>query len=364
MKKDKPSMLVNISKANISYNIKLRYRKTSPNAPYILYLDVIHNGKRQTKTLGISIVGDKINKIRDDNNIKKALQIRQKFQTQFDKSPDNFSFTKMDFTNFIDFFEEMTKRKSDKNYRLSFTKFTHFYTDSFLDIGKIDYGLCEDFKAYLISLDISNHTVKHYFTCFKGCLNDAVKRGLIDRNPAKGIAIRYEKKSIERLIDSELYKLWQSPCDYHDLKNAFLFSCYTGLRFSDIIDLRFDDINNNRIKVMQNKTLNEVEIPLHSVAQKILSIQRQKYSDDKIFCVPTGGKTSRRLQKWMEDSGIQKHITFHCARHTFGCLLVEKGVNLFVVKKLMGHRKIETTLQYVNKANVDAKAAIDRLPEI
>jgi hypothetical protein len=56
----KPSMLKILSKANINYNIKLRYRKTSTNAPYILYLDLIHNGKRQTKTLGISFVGDKI----------------------------------------------------------------------------------------------------------------------------------------------------------------------------------------------------------------------------------------------------------------------------------------------------------------
>ena len=56
-------------------------------------------------------------------------------------------------------------------------------------------------------------------------------------------------------------------------------------------------------------------------------------------------------------------ITFHSASHTFGCFLVEKGVNLFVVKKLMGHRKIETTLQYVDKANVDAKAAIEKLPD-
>jgi len=66
----------------------------------------------------------------------------------------------------------------------------------------------------------------------------------------------------------------------------------------------------------------------------------------------------------MNNAGIQKHITFHCARHTFGCILVEKGVNLFIVKKLMGHKKIETTLNYVDKANVDAEAAINKLPKL
>ena len=66
----------------------------------------------------------------------------------------------------------------------------------------------------------------------------------------------------------------------------------------------------------------------------------------------------------MSAAGINKDITFHCARHTFGCLLVENDVNLFVVKKLMGHRKIETTLQYIDKANIDAETAIDSLPNI
>ncbi|MCF7794515.1 MAG: site-specific integrase [Candidatus Cloacimonetes bacterium] len=364
MKVAVPKMLDNLKNANLNYNVNLRYRRTSTNAPYLLYLDLFYNGKRQSKALGLTVVGEKNTKIRDENNIKKALKIRQQYQIQFDNDPDNFSFTKKDLSNFIDFFEQLIKRKKDKNYRLSLTKFKEFYTDDFLDLKKINYALCEDFKFYLLNLDISKHTAKHYFTCFKGCLNEAVKRELIDKNPAKGLNIKFEKKSIERLIDLELKTLWNTPCNYNDLKNGFLFSCYTGLRFSDILDLKFNDIINNKIKVMQNKTLNEVEIPLHDIAKKILSMQQDKHSDGSIFKIPTGGKTSRRLLTWMREAGIKKHITFHCARHTFGCLLVEKGVNLFVVKKLMGHRKIETTLKYVDKANVDAKAAIDSLPNL
>jgi integrase len=112
---------------------------------------------------------------------------------------------------------------------------------------------------------------------------------------------------------------------------------------------------------MQQKTLNEVKIPLHSIARKILKEQRIKSCSNKLFHIPTGGKTSKEIQQWMISAGINKHITFHCSRHTFGCLLVENGVNLFVIKKLMGHRKIETTLQYIDKANVDAVSAIKSL---
>ena len=115
---------------------------------------------------------------------------------------------------------------------------------------------------------------------------------------------------------------------------------------------------------MQQKTLNEVEIPLHKIAKEILAIQKNKSIDDKLFHIPTGGKTTNHLRQWMLNAEINKKISFHCARHTFGCLLVENGVNLFVVKKLMGHRKIETTLQYVDKANIDAETAINSLPKI
>ena len=136
----------------------------------------------------------------------------------------------------------MADKKSDKNYRLSYIK---FYKKEYLNIKHINYAFCEDF---LINLNISNRTAKHYFTCFSGCLNYAVKWELIDKNPAKGISIRFQNKSVERIFSDELHRLWETPCDYHDLKNGFIFSCYTGLRFSDILNLTFSDIRNNLIR--------------------------------------------------------------------------------------------------------------------
>jgi integrase/recombinase XerD len=356
-----PKLLQDLKKANLNYNIKLRFRKAISSGPYLLYLDIYNDNNRQTKSLGLSIIGNNKNKVRDGNLVKKALEIRQKYQSKFDAAPEHFSFADTDRSNFIEFFQQLTAKKSDKNYRLSYNKFLEFYKKEYINIKHIDYALCEDFKDFLINLKISDHTAKHYFTCFKGCLNYAVKRDLIDKNPAMEISIRYQRKSVERLDSDEVHRLWKTPCNYHDLKNGFIFSCYTGLRFSDIINLTFPDIRKNQIKVMQQKTLSEVEIPLHDIAQKILAFQSSKSSNEKVFHIPTGGKATNQLRQWMLDANICKHITFHCARHTFGCLLVEKGINLFVVKKLMGHRKIETTLQYVDKANIDAEAAISSL---
>ncbi|NQV17428.1 MAG: site-specific integrase [Armatimonadetes bacterium] len=359
-----PKKLQALKVSNENFTVKLRFRRTNVSSPYLLYLDFTHKKKRQTKSLGISIFGDQKNKKSDEDAIDVALETQLQFNKECKKDPDNFSFTRTDEKNFINFFKTTADKKSDKNYRLAYNKFIDFFADENLEIRNIKFALCEDFKDYLLDLKISDHTAKHYFTCFKGCLNYAVKRDLIDKNPAKEISIRFQRKSIERLIETEIQKLWYTPCSYHDLKNGFLFSCFTGLRFSDIINLKFSDIDNGKIKVMQKKTLNEVEIPLYSIAEKILIMQRNKSKDDQVFHIPSGGKTSQELKQWLAKADINKHITFHCSRHTFGCLLVENDVSLFVVKKLMGHRKIETTLHYVDKANVDAEAAINSLPQI
>ena len=244
-----PKVLKNLEKVNLGYNIKLRLRKSESSGSYIIYYDLHRkNMKRITNYPSIIILGDKKSKIRDDNQIKKALEIRQKFQSKYDSAPENFRFEETDQSNFLDFFRNMADKKSDKNYRLSYFKFINFYKEEYLNIKHINYALCEDFKDYLLELDITNRTANHYFTCFSGCLNYAVKWDLIDKNPAKGISIRFQNKSIERHFSDELHRLWETPCDYHDLKNGFIFSCYTGLRFSDILNLTFSDIRNNLIR--------------------------------------------------------------------------------------------------------------------
>ncbi|MDP8267797.1 MAG: site-specific integrase [Candidatus Tenebribacter davisii] len=358
-----PKSLQAIKKMNINFKVKLRFRQTNESLPYLLYLDLVDKDKRKTKALNLKVIGNAENKVRDGNTIQKALKIRLQFQEVYDNDPDNFSFNSIDQKNFINFFRTTYEKKNDKNYRLAYNKFIDFISSEYLEFKKINFALCEDFKEYLLKLDITNRTAKHYFTCFSCCLNDAVRRDLIEKNPARGIVIKFQRKAIERLTESEVKKLWLTPCNYHDLKNGFLFSCFTGLRLSDILDLKLSDINNGKIKVIQNKTLNEVEIPLHSIAKKILKIQK-KLDNHQLFHIPNGGKTSKKMVQWMTAAGINKDITFHCARHTFGCLLVENDVSLFVVKKLMGHRKIETTLQYIDKANIDAGKAIDTLPKI
>ena len=100
---------------------------------------------------------------------------------------------------------------------------------------------------------------------------------------------------------------------------------------------------------MQQKTLNEVEIPLHKIAREILVIQTNKSIDDKLFHIPTGGKTTNHLRQWMLNANIKKHITFHCARHSYAMLhLDEMDTDIYTLSKLLGHAEIKTTQIYVH----------------
>jgi integrase len=272
--------------------------------------------------------------------------------------------TKQNEVDFIAFFKQYSKLKPDSNYKISCQHFQNFIGKESFDIKKIDIPLCEQYKEYLLSLDMTAYSALHYFITFKATLNYAVSLKKISNNPAKHISIKYDRKTIERLTLEEVQALMETDCKYSSIKNGFLFSCFTGLRLSDIKNLKFSDIKNNRIKFIQKKTKDEVEFKVHPTAQKIIEEQIKTKRDEFVFHIPDGGKTSQRLRNWIQSAGIEKKITFHCSRHTFGCLLIENGVDVFTVKKLMGHRDIKTTLQYVEKVDETKDKGIDRIPVI
>jgi integrase len=360
--KDVPNVLLKLNELNKGRKVKLRAKQSGSDKPYQLYLDYSHpGGKRVKKYLKLSIIGRKDTAITDKNTMKIALLARDKADLEAQQnitgimSPNNS-------TDFLHLFREYSEKKSDDtNYRISYDHFSRFLGKNKLDIRNVDIKLCEGYRDYLLSLDIIPYTALHYFVTFKATLNQAVKHGHLLTNPAKGISIKYEKKSINRLSVEEVKVLMNTDCAYPELKNGFLFACFTGLRFSDLTNLKYSDIKNNRLKIIMLKTRKEIEMKLHLNAEAILKEQKKIRHDGNVFKIPTGGKTSNRLKKWFKDAGIDKDLTFHCSRHTFGCMLIESGVDVFSVMKLMGHNEVKTTLQYVEKVGATKDKAIDKM---
>ncbi|MDO4217129.1 MAG: site-specific integrase [Bacteroidales bacterium] len=164
----------------------------------------------------------------------------------------------------------------------------------------------------------------------------------------------------------ELQQLIKTPCSNKCVSDAFLFSCYTGLRLSDVETLKRRHIvtvgQRHFIVKRQVKTRHEVRIPLMEAAYQILMDQpTTNHMDSTFFHLPCRRTIKSYLDKWCVDAGIGKHVTFHVSRHTYATLLIASGTDIFVVSKLCGHTNVKTTQIYADVIDRRRTQAVDQL---
>ena len=168
------------------------------------------------------------------------------------------------------------------------------------------------------------------------------------------------------LTIDEVRALVKTDCRYDILKEAFLFSCLTGLRWSDINKLDWSEISefngSHRITFNQKKTgnLQYLDIPpqafnlLKGIEKKGRVFQSLKYS----------AYMNIELLRWTMAAGISKHVTFHAGRHTFAVSLITQGVDIYTISKLMGHTEVKTTQIYADIIDSVRKDAMHKIPDI
>ena len=157
-----------------------------------------------------------------------------------------------------------------------------------------------------------------------------------------------------------------TPCKDDVLKRAFLFSILTGLRHSDIQSLKWKQIQQTnkgtwQAVVVQQKTKRPDYKP---VIQQALQLCGIRPNDDEALVfegLTDASWISRPLKVWIEASGIKKHITFHCGRHSYASLLLENGVDIYTIKSLMGHTNVKTTQIYTHLVNEQKEKAANTL---
>ena len=137
---------------------------------------------------------------------------------------------------------------------------------------------------------------------------------------------------------------------FNNVLTWFLFSCYTRLRYSDLYGLTWENINNNKINIIQEKTNEAVYVPIIDKAQNLLPETLVKAG--KVFKLYTNQKCNEYLKLIMILAGInKKSISFHCARHTFATVSLNLGIRFEVVSKLLGHTDLKTTKIYARLLN-------------
>lgn len=224
------------------------------------------------------------------------------------------------------------------------------------------------FTAYLRDTCKGNGAATCY-RFFKTLVNEALKEGVLKTNPCAGISITADKGHLSKdiLTPVEIEQMMRAPLPSHMLttRRAFLFSLFTGLRFCDVAAITWGnvDLAARRLSFQQQKTAGHssnsyVETPLSETLIKIIGTPQSK--ETRIFDLPSKYTCLRYLAKWTRVAGIDKHITWHCARHSFAVNLLNNGANIKVVSNLMGHSSILMTEKYLRAVDALKVDAIER----
>ena len=117
-------------------------------------------------------------------------------------------------------------------------------------------------------------------------------------------------------------------------------------------------------KTQKHSSSSGVTIPLNDTLLNIIGVKATDAKDDYIFHLPSDTMCLKALRHWTKKAGIDKHITWHCGRHSFGTQLLTNGANIKVVSSLLGHSSLRFTEIYVRAVDEEKKKAIDSLPSI
>ncbi len=274
--------------------------------------------------------------------------------------------------NFLDYYMEFVKnnvRKGNRHLNNSVTQFQLFLGKAFIAPVDITEELCKRFRKYLLS-KYTGATPANYFFNFKQVIRAATKDNYWRHNPVDTVQSRMNPSTRlkENLEAEEYIKLLVTPCLNEEVKEGFIFSCYTGLRFVDAKWLEWKDIKENQLttRILQRKTGFPVVLTLHPIAKAILEKRRKQLTPGapgRVFRLPTNDGSNKILGEWIKSAGIAKHVTWSCARLSFSILLQDKNVDVATVAYLMGH----TTSEHVNRTYrrhrpADQRSTIAHLP--
>jgi len=196
-------------------------------------------------------------------------------------------------------------------------------------------------------------------------MKKAYKEGLLKTNFAEDVSIK-KVTAIRKDILSfdEIQKLQSTPANNGEVKRAFLFSCLTGIRFGDLIQLTWSNIKDNQDGLMlsfcQSKTSKNVNVNLTGDAANLLGSRQA--TTDLIFHLPSHTGVLKSLRTWVKTAKVNKKVTFHVARHSFATNLIFYGADLKTASTLLGHSRLDQTNLYAREVEALKQRAVDLLP--
>lgn len=367
---------INQKRANISLKKKVkvdlwdskrnRMKGNSQDAKILnLYLDRVK-----------SKVFDEYQKLQLENKLVTAELLKSRFIGEDDKSKsiiDLFIYHNRIEANKLNP-DTLKSYLTTQNYLTLFIK-SKLKTDNIF-ISELNYQFILDFEDFLRNYRsvssvgyLSNNTVMKHIKRLKKMVRLALELEWINKDPFIRFKIKIEKKERTYLTMSELKQIQNFETKILRLqlvKDIFLFSCYTGLTYVDVMNLNTDNLRlgidrNKWLITTRQKSKTPVKIPLLPIALDLINKYQNHFkleNENQLFPHFSNQKLNAYLKEIADICGINKNLTFHMARHTFATTItLTNGMPIETVSKLLGHTKITTTQIYAKI--IDEKVSLD-----
>lgn len=347
-------------------SVILRKRKLATGG-FSLWLDYYKEGVRTNETLknkngkSLKLTG---NKKSDYQVLALAEAIREERERQV---LNGVSINVVKRTNNIKeilylYLEKFNNSNTYQSAKYVFDFFIEF-VGAGANIRNISKQQANEFIEEISKRKIKNTSINQYITYFKTFFNWCIEKEYISISPFKHIKKLKNESTKREYLTIEEIRAFSKVDKFHNTKNAFLFSCFTGLRLNDVINLKWNNIRGKEIYKKIEKTGKYETIPINETAMKILNDCSKE--NDFIFKLPKQRRTIKyHLKAICKNAGIDKHITYHCSRHTFATILLSNGVDIYTTSKLLGHSSVSMTEIYSNLINENKVKAINSIPNL
>ena len=363
-----------------SITIRAYYDTKRKYIPTGLYIKPSQWSKKYNKVI------DHPNELQYNAEIRRQLdgveayvleRIKRQGSITLDQLEDYFKYG--DIESFTDFWiyeleaDKKLEKRTKKNHRTALNYFLEFQKE--VQFSELTFNLIHDFDTFLYAKSLHINTVYTHHKQVKKYINLAIKKDLLEPNKNPYLKFQVKTAPTERIVLSqeELAKIedmnFTRDNVHLDLvRDMFLFSCYTGLRFSDTCALSYEDIDQSKegmiLNIVAKKTTKQMLLPLYKLYERKPEAIIQKYREEVmherglIFHEYSNQYFNRALKQLAKMAGIQKSVTSHVARHTFATHLASK-VPIHILKAILQHSKIETTMVYLHLSSKLVNDALD-----
>ncbi|MDR1215767.1 MAG: site-specific integrase [Treponema sp.] len=345
-------------------SVKLREKRGK------LYLDIYQSGTRTWEALHLELTKDKTQN-KEIWHIAELCRSKREMQLLAGAWDINDPIAgKISLIAYLEKYSENYKNPSMVKRCIHYVK--EFHSGS-IQLIQVTPKWINDFQNFLLKKDtLSRSSVSFYAGIVRSALKQAVSNEIILKSPADVVQrISAPEPEMVFLNIDEMQALAKIVIDEPyamEVRRAFLFACYTGLRISDLETLTWGKITTNPMQIIksQEKTKAPTYIPLNKSAQALIVDGKPHAVDENVFNFTAHSRrvSYTYLKAWAEAAGIQKTIGWHTARRTFATMALEHGADIYTVAKLLGHSSISNVTKYAKVTDKLRLKAINALPEI